>query len=65
VIQFRLPNGEVVPVPQSIQGEGDVAVQGFYDGQAERVAGELGISVAELHSPEFAADPQGFISKGA
>lgn len=62
MIQFRFPNGDLVPVPDEVHAKGDVAVQGFYDGQAQRVAVELGISVEDLHSQAFAKDPAGFVA---
>lgn len=54
-VQYRMPNGELVPVPIEIVAEGNAALQSFYDNQSKRIADELGISEEELHSPEFAA----------
>ena len=62
MVQYKMPNGEIVPVPQDVVSQGGAAEQGFYDGQSERVAGELGISVVDLHSKAYAADPQGFVA---
>ncbi len=53
MLQFRLPNGEIVPVPPQIQAGEPEEIQGFYDGQADRVAQEEGISVEELHDKDF------------
>jgi len=39
-VQFVLPNGEVVPVPQDVVSQGNAAQQGFYDLQLERLQAE-------------------------
>lgn len=67
MLKFILPNGENVDVPKDVVGaeDGAAAVQGFYDGQAQRVALELGITVPQLLSKEYAADPAGFVKANA
>lgn len=67
MLKFTLPTGELVDVPPEVAGAPDYAkaTQGFYDGQAQRVAMELGISVAQLHSTDFAKDPAGFVKANA
>lgn len=53
-VQFQMPNGELIVVPPEIVGAEDSAkaLQGFYDGQAQRIADELGVTVEELHKPK-------------
>lgn len=43
-VQYIMPNGEIVPVPQEIVADSLVAQQGFYDGQLARLVSEGAVS---------------------
>jgi len=36
-VQFIMPNGEVVPVPEDVSAQGNEAQQSFYDLQLQRL----------------------------
>ena len=43
-VQYKMPNGEIVPVPQDVVAQGNAAQQAFYDLQLAR----LGIEAASM-----------------
>ena len=42
-VQYVMPNGEIVPVPQDVVSQGPAAEQAFYDNQLARLAAEVAI----------------------